>query len=57
MKVRILLEKAPPDPEIEQWIKKNKKLFTQKYGKLRGKSVLYATAWKIYNSKHKGVKS
>jgi hypothetical protein len=46
-----LLEKAPPDPKIEEWIKKNKKRFQDEYGKKKGTEVLYARAWTMYNDK------
>ena len=42
-------EKAPPD--MEGWIKKNKKRFQKTYGKKKGLEVLYATAWNRYNAK------
>lgn len=51
MKLQQLFEKAPPDPEIEEWIRKNKKRFIDQYGKEKGKEVLYATAWDMYNDK------
>jgi hypothetical protein len=47
---KILVESAPPSPEIEAWIKKNKAKFKKRYGK-NAERVLYATAWKIYNQK------
>lgn len=51
MKLGILLEKAPPDPKIEKWIKSNKKRFINEYGPEKGKEVLYAKAWKMYQNK------
>lgn len=45
-----LLEKAPPDPKIEKWIKDNKQKFIDQYGEDKGMEVLYATAWKKYKS-------
>jgi len=53
MKLEQLLEKAPPDPEIENWIKKNKRRFIEEYGKDKGIEVLYSTAWKKYNNRNK----
>lgn len=44
-------EEAPPDPEIESWIKKNKQRFKDEYGDEKGEEVLYATAWKMYKDK------
>lgn len=46
-----LVEKAPPDPEIEEWIKKNKQRFKKKYGPEKGEEVLYGKAWQMYNKK------
>lgn len=46
-------EKAPPDKEIEKWIKDNKKKFIEEYGEEKGKNILYATAWDMYNQKQK----
>ena len=46
-------EEAPPDPEIEKWIVKNKKRFTDEYGQDKGEKILYATAWKKHNNKGK----
>lgn len=40
-------EKAPPGKE--DWIRKNKKRFIDQYGKEKGLSILYATAWKNHN--------
>jgi hypothetical protein len=40
-------EVAPTDKE--NWVKKNKKRFRNEYGKKKGDSVLYATAWKQHN--------
>lgn len=33
-------------PGQEEWIRKNKQRFIDQYGKDKGLSVLYATAWK-----------
>lgn len=44
-------EESPPDSKIEKWIKDNKERFTKEYGAERGHQILYATAWKMYNSK------
>lgn len=44
-----LNESAPPDPKIEKWIKDNKERFIDKYGEEKGTSILYATAWKMYD--------
>lgn len=43
-----LEEVAPPSKKSEEWIKKNKKRFKEKYGK-DWEKVLYATAWKNYH--------
>lgn len=40
-------EVAPPG--MEDWVKKNKARFSKEYGDKKGKSVLYATAWKLHN--------
>lgn len=40
-------EKAPPGKEA--WIRANKKRFIDQYGKDKGLSILYATAWKQHN--------
>ena len=45
-----LEEVAPPDREIESWIRKNKKAFKDRYGEEYGK-FLYGKAWKKYNGK------
>ena len=45
-----LEEVAPPDREIESWIRKNKKAFKDRYGEDYGK-FLYGKAWKKYNGK------
>lgn len=47
----LLSEEAPPDPKIEKWIKDNKQRFKDEYGEKKGKEVLYAKAWKMYNEK------
>lgn len=52
----VILEEAPPDKELEQWIKDNKAKFKEKYGE-KGEGILYATAWKRYNSKKEGKKT
>lgn len=44
-------ESSPPNAEIEHWIKSNKDTFTNKYGKKKGMSILYAKAWKMHNKK------
>lgn len=46
-----LAEAAPPDPEIEKWIKANKDRFKKEYGTEKGLEVLYAKAWQMYNKK------
>lgn len=46
-----LTEEAPPDPEIEQWIRDNKKRFQAKYGD-DWEEVLYGKAWNMYNKKN-----
>lgn len=43
-------EVAPPDREIETWIKNNKKRFQDRYGDGYEK-YLYGKAWKKYNGK------
>lgn len=43
-------EVAPPDREIESWIKKNKKSFQDRYGDGYEK-YLYGKAWNKYNGK------
>ena len=43
-------EVTPPDMEKMTGSKKTKASFTKQYGK-RGKSVMYATAWKLHNKK------
>ena len=43
-------EVAPPDREIESWIKNNKKRFQDRYGDGYEK-YLYGKAWKKYNGK------
>jgi hypothetical protein len=45
-------EVSPPDMEKMTGSKKTKASFTKQYGK-RGKSVMYATAWKLHNKKAK----
>lgn len=49
MKLQQLFEKAPPDPKIESWIKKNKKRFIDEYGEKKGIEILYSKAWKMYH--------
>ena len=51
MVVESLQEKAPPDEDMERFIKKQKQDFIDRYGKERGLEILYATAWKMYNKK------
>jgi hypothetical protein len=46
-----LTEKAPPDPEIEKWIKSVKDEFIERYGKEKGLRILYGKAWNLYNKK------
>jgi hypothetical protein len=43
-------EVSPPGMEKMTGSKKTKASFTKQYGK-RGKSVMYATAWKLHNKK------
>lgn len=52
-----LMEKAPPDADIEKWLEdpETKKAFKEKYGD-SWESVLYATAWKTYHQKKKKEK-
>lgn len=45
-----LTEVAPPDKDIESWIRKNKTKFKDRYGNDYEK-YLYATAWKKYNGR------
>lgn len=49
MKLRELMEKAPPSKKIEDWIKSNKDRFIKRYGKEKGTEILYAKSWKMYN--------
>ena len=42
-------ERAPPG--AESWIRANKQRFIDQYGRDKGMSVLYATAWKQHNKK------
>lgn len=42
-------------PGQEDWIKKNKQHFIDQYGKEKGMSVLYATAWKRHRDAKKGI--
>ncbi len=51
IKESTLVEESPPDPEIEKWIIANKERFIDQYGKEEGIKILYAKAWKMYNSK------
>jgi hypothetical protein len=48
---KIINEKAPPDPKIEDWIKSNKERFIKQYGKEKGIQVLYSKAWAMYGEK------
>lgn len=50
IKTKELDEVAPPDREIESWIKKNKKTFQDRYGDGYEK-YLYGKAWKKFNGK------
>ena len=50
--LQTLNEEAPPDPDIEAWIKKNKQRFKDQYGEKKGTEILYATAWQMYKKKH-----
>lgn len=50
IKTKELDEVAPPDREIESWIKKNKKTFQDRYGDGYEK-YLYGKAWNKYNGK------
>jgi len=43
-----LSEKAPPDPRVETWIKKNKQRFIDQYGEKKGKEILYGHAWNLH---------
>jgi hypothetical protein len=45
-------ESAPPDVDIEKWINNNQQEFSKQYGSEKGKQVLYATAWRMYNNKN-----
>jgi hypothetical protein len=45
---RLVVAKTPPG--MEEWVKKRKAEFKEKYGK-KWKEVLYATAWKRFNTK------
>lgn len=44
-------------PGQEDWIKKNKQRFIDQYGKNKGMSVLYATAWKRSKNKNESVQN
>jgi hypothetical protein len=44
-------EIAPPDKEVEDFIKKNKDSFKKEYGPDKGMKALYAKAWSMYNAK------
>lgn len=46
-----LFEKAPPDSEIENWIKSVKQEFIDQYGEEKGMEILYSKAWQKYNQK------
>lgn len=48
-----LKEIAPPDKDIERWIRANKDRFKKEYGVERGLEILYRTAWKNYDKKQK----
>jgi len=50
MPIEKIDEVAPDDPRIERWIEANKSRFREKYGD-KWKSILYATAWRMYKSK------
>lgn len=50
IKTKELDEVAPPDREIESWIKKNKQKFQDRYGDGYEK-YLYGKAWNKYNGK------
>ena len=45
-----VIEKAPENPKAEEFIQKNKLAFKKRYGD-NWERVLYATAWRIANSK------
>ena len=45
-----MVEVAPPDKNLEVWIKKMKPIFKKEYGE-NWQKVLYALAWKGYNKK------
>ena len=47
-----IIEKAPPDAEIEDWIEKNKERFVAQYGEDEYAPYLYGRAWNMYNKKH-----
>jgi len=51
MMVESLTEKAPPDADMERFIKNQKQDFIDRYGKEKGMEILYATAWKMFNKK------
>ncbi len=53
--VESLQEKAPPDPSMERFIRKNKQEFIDRYGAEQGMEILYATAWKMYNKKNEDI--
>lgn len=48
---KLVKEESPPDAKIEKWIKDNKNRFKNEYGDKKGTEILYAKAWKMYNSK------
>jgi len=50
----IISEKAPPDKDIENWIKKNKERFIDRYGEEDYAEYLYGRAWNMFN-KRKGI--
>lgn len=47
----VVNEYAPKGAEAEEWIRKNKEEFINRYGKKKGTQVLYATAWKMFGKK------
>jgi hypothetical protein len=48
-KVRVV-EEAPPDTRIQQWVEDNRNKFKLEYGD-RCEEVLYTTAWRMYTNK------
>lgn len=55
--MNIISEKAPPDKDIETWLKKNKQRFIDQYGEEDYAEYLYGRAWNMYNKKHGKVES